>query len=220
MFEVRSTCSFQGTGVLLISRLREVADASGDREAVDRHIGVCYDICHQSVEFEDVAASIRELGDAEIRINKVHITCAIEIHQPTPASLAELARFVEPRYLHQTFARSASGQVIHFLDLDRSLCENPPAELGDAETWRVHFHVPVDAESLGLLGTTRADLRKALRQVQALNYAPHLEVETYTWGVLPTGEKPSLVKGISGELRATQLLLANLQLNQSGQSII
>ena len=202
------------------ARLREVADASGDREAVDRHIGVCYDVCHQSVEFEDVAASIRELGDADIRINKVHITCAIEVHWPTSASLAELARFVEPRYLHQTFARSASGQVIHFLDLDRSLCENPPAEFGDAEIWRVHFHVPVDAESLGLLGTTRADLRKALRQVQALNYAPHLEVETYTWGVLPTGEKPSLVKGISGELRATQLLLANLQLNQSGLSIL
>ena len=202
------------------ARLREAADASGDREAVDRHIGVCYDVCHQSVEFEDVAASIRELGDADIRINKVHITCAIEVRPPTRESLAELARFVEPRYLHQTFARSASGQVVHILDLDHALCENPPAGFRDAETWRVHFHVPVDAESLGLLGTTRADLRKALMQVQALNYAPHLEVETYTWAVLPTGEKPSLVEGISRELRATQLLLANLQLNQSGLSIV
>ena len=109
---------------------------------------------------------------------------------------------------------------MNFLDLDRALCENPPIGFQDAEIWRVHFHVPVDSESLGLLGTTRDDLRKALAQVQLLNYAPHLEVETYTWGVLPTGEKPTLVEGISRELRATQLLLANLQLNQSGLSVV
>ena len=202
------------------TQLREAADASGARAAVDRHIGVCYDVCHQSVEFEDVAASIRDLGDHEIRINKVHITCAVELQQPTSQSLAELARFVEPRYLHQTFARSRSGQILSYLDLDKAICEQPPAGFHDAETWRVHFHVPVDAESLGLLGTTRSDLRKALMQVQALNYAPHLEVETYTWGVLPSGEKPSLVEGISRELRSTQLMLANLRLNKDGLSVI
>jgi hypothetical protein len=201
-------------------QLRDAADTTGDRQAVDRHIGVCYDVCHQSVEFEDVAASIRELGDHDIRINKVHITCAIELQQPTPQSLAELSQFVEPRYLHQTFARSRSGQVLSYLDLDKAICEQPPAGFHDAETWRVHFHVPVDTESLGLLGTTRADLRKALLQVQALNYAPHLEVETYTWGVLPSGEKPGLVEGISRELRATQLLLANLRLNQGGLTVL
>ncbi len=206
--------------IAFFAALREAADASGDRAAVDRHIGVCYDVCHQSVEFEDVAASIRELGDADIRINKVHITCAIEVRQPTAESLAALARFVEPRYLHQTFARSSSGKVVHFLDLDRTLCEQPPPEFQNAETWRVHFHVPVDAESLGPLFTTRDDLRKALVQIQLLNYAPHLEVETYTWGVLPSGEKPSLVAGIAQELRATQLLLGNLELNKSGLSVV
>ena len=206
--------------IAFFGALREAADATGDRAAVDRHIGVCYDICHQSVEFEDVAASIRELGDADIRINKVHITCAIEVRQPTPAALIELARFVEPRYLHQTFARSSSGKVVHLLDLNREICEHPPLGFSDAETWRVHFHVPVDAESLGPLYTTRDDLRKALSQIQLLNYAPHLEVETYTWGVLPTGEKPLFVEGIAKELRATQLLLGNLELNKNGLSVL
>ena len=206
--------------IAFFAALREAADVSGDRAAVDRHIGVCYDVCHQSVEFEDVAASIRELDDARIRINKVHITCAIEVRQPNAESLAALSRFVEPRYLHQTFAQSRSGKIVHILDLDRALCEQPPQEFHDAETWRVHFHVPVDAESLGPLFTTRDDLRKALVQIQLLNYAPHLEVETYTWGVLPTGEKPSLVEGIAKELRATHLLLGNLQLNKSGLSIV
>lgn len=206
--------------IAFFAQLRDAADASGDRQAVDRHIGVCYDVCHQSVEFEDVAASIRELGDHDIRINKVHITCAVELRQPTPGSLAELARFVEPRYLHQTFARSSSGQVLSYLDLDKAICAQPPEGFRDAEIWRVHFHVPVDAESLGQLGTTRADLRKALTQVQLLNYAPHLEVETYTWDVLPSGEKPTLVDGITRELRATQLLLANLRLTKDGLSVV
>ncbi len=85
---------------------------------------------------------------------------------------------------------------------------------------RVHFHVPVDAESLGQLGTTRADLRKALLQVATpqLRAAPgcrnvHLDV-------LPSGEKPTLVEGITRELRATQLLLANLRLTKDGLSVV
>jgi hypothetical protein len=110
--------------------------------------------------------------------------------------------------------------VVHFIDLDQAICEQPPTEFRDAETWRVHFHVPVDTESLGPLFTTRDDLRKALQQVQLLNYAPHLEVETYTWGVLPSEEKPSIVDGIAKELRATQLLLGNLALNKNGLSIL
>lgn len=201
-------------------QLREAAASASVQDAVDRHIGVCYDVCHQSVEFEDVAASIRELSDNNIRINKVHITCAIEIPSPHQASLSELEQFVEPRYLHQTFARSASGEIASYLDLDRALCQQPTGVFQNAEKWRVHFHVPVDTESLGGLGTTREDLKKALRQVQYLNYAPHLEVETYTWGVLPTGEKPSLVEGISRELRATQLLLANLRLGADSLSVL
>ncbi len=195
--------------VRFFAELRAAAVAAGARAAVARHIGVCYDVCHQSVEFEDVAASIHELEDVGIRINKVHITCAIEL-TPTRESLDELARYVEPRYLHQTFARSKAGRVVSVLDLNRELCAAPPAEFAEAELWRVHFHVPVDAESLGPLRTTRGDLNKALAQVRSLTYAPHLEVETYTWGVLPSGEKPDLVAGLTRELQATHWILGQL----------
>jgi len=75
----------------------------------------------------------------------------------------------------------------------------------------VHFHVPVDAESLGPLGTTRADLRRALVTVAThLDYPPHLEVETYTWEVLPGSGRPDLVNGLTGELNATAALLGEL----------
>jgi len=182
-----------------------------ERQAVQEHLGVCYDICHQSVEFEDVAESIQSLVTAGIRINKVHITNAIEVQNPgdNPAALAALAQYVEPRYLHQTFAKSATGTTCQ-IDLDQTLCESPSDEFRTADCWRVHFHVPVDRESLGPLGTTRADLVRALAAVATLDYAPHLEVETYTWEVLPSGEKPDLVTGFSRELIATHELLNGL----------
>ena len=73
--------------------------------------------------------------------------------------------------------------------------------------WRVHFHVPVDAEKLGPLGTTRGELKRALAVIPELSYAPHLEVETYTWKVLPGETSPNIVDGFSKELLATRSLM-------------
>ena len=188
---------------------------AGDDDLLDatrRHVGVCYDVCHQSVEFEDVSASIQALHQADVRINKVHITCAVRLECPAQNDdgRTALARYVEPRYLHQTFGRTADGAVIHESDLTESLCLEPHGPFADCEEWRVHFHVPVNAESLGPLGTTRADLKRALSAVQALEYAPHLEVETYTWEVLPDGDRVPLIDGLTTELQATRSLLEEL----------
>lgn len=188
------------------------AETMGLLAPAQRHIGVCYDVCHQAVEFEDVSASIQQLDAAGIRINKVHITCAIDVPEPfsAPEKLTALRNYIEPRYLHQTFARSKSGDVVSILDLNEELLDNPPEEFKSADCWRVHYHVPVNAESLGPLGTTRNDLRAALKQVGELDYAPHLEVETYTWSVMP-GEAPlDLTEGLTEEMRATRALLAEL----------
>jgi len=203
--------------IAFFGRLRAAADRVGAGEVVRRHLGVCYDVCHQAVEFEDVAASIADLTRADIRINKLHITCAIAVDAPQDEAVRqELARFVEPRYLHQTFARGQSGATIRVTDLTHEHCESPPSDFAEAKEWRVHFHVPVNARAVGRLGTTRPDLERALAAVAALEYAPHLEVETYTWGVLPSGEKPDLVEGLLQELMATGVLLGNLRLGRSG----
>ena len=190
-------------------RLRVRAADAGALDEVMTYLGVCYDVCHQAVEFEDVAESIRSLAAAAIRINKVHITCAIEISLPgdNPDAKAALSQYVEPRYLHQTFAQSANGQIARQVDLNESLTSAPPADFRDARMWRVHFHVPVDAEHLGPLGTTRGELKRALAVIPELNYAPHLEVETYTWEVFPGGGTPNIVDGFTRELLATQALL-------------
>ncbi len=195
--------------VHFFERLQAAAEAAGLGDVARRHLGVCYDVCHQSVEFEDVAASIARLNSAEVRINKVHLTCALRLERPAEnrEGRQALARYVEPRYLHQTLARRRNGEILRCVDLHEELCAVPPVEFLEAEEWRTHFHVPVNAESIGPLRTTRDDLRRAVEAASRLPYAPHLEVETYTWGVLPGERKPSLVEGLAAELAATRTLL-------------
>ncbi len=193
-------------------RLRKLA---ADRNLLDEvydFIGVCYDVCHQAVEFEDVAASIDLLVENDIRINKVHISNAVELLNPESniEGREALAWFVEPRYLHQTFAKMNDGRVLSRTDLEtadvlRSVEDY--SEFDRAEAWRIHFHVPVNADELGPLKTTRPDLVRAIDRVAKLDYAPHLEIETYTWEVLPDGKSVDLVTGLCQEITATGELL-------------
>lgn len=200
--------------VSFFESLFQVAGDRGLLETAREYLGVCYDVCHQAVEFEDVGDSIRSLAAAGVRINKVHITCAVELVDP--ASNLEgrelLAGYAEPRYLHQVMARSSDGTLLQATDLGEALVRQPPETWLAAPSWRVHFHIPVDAEDLGPLGTTRAELVLALATVaEDLTYEPHLEVETYTWDVLPGSERPDLVTGLTRELSATRELLQGLR---------
>ena len=199
--EPEPLCTLETTAEVIdfFRRLHHHAELAGAMDAVRDHLGVCYDICHQAVEFEDVVKSINELDDADIRINKVHISCAIQIDKPmeNTEARAALARYVEPRYLHQTTALVDHGEVLREIDLTESFLADPGPAFADAPAWRVHYHVPVDAHHLGPLSTTRPDLLKALTAIAELEYAPHLEVETYTWEVLPGDGPADLVEGLT-----------------------
>ncbi|MDB5391953.1 MAG: hypothetical protein JWM11_7599 [Planctomycetaceae bacterium] len=194
--------------------LRQRADREGIRHLADEYLGLCFDVCHQAVEYEDIPTCFRQLQDAEIRIHKLHITCAIQLDDPASnvAGRTALAQYAEPRYLHQTIASARSGSHPRWIDLTPELALNPPAEFLAAESWRIHFHVPVNADHLGPLSTTRPQLKQALAEVLALNYAPHLEVETYTWEVFPDAPTVAvspdrLIHGLAQELRATRDLI-------------
>jgi hypothetical protein len=194
-------------------RLWREAEQAGQLDAVQRHLGLCYDVCHQAVEFEDVAASIGEIDRSGVRINKVHLSCALRLDHPDEdaAARAALRHYIEPRYLHQTIARSSNGELARAVDLTTELLDRPDPRFAAAAEWRVHFHVPVDAERLGPLATTRPALRAAIGAVAALSYAPHLEVETYTWEVLPGAARQDLAEGLARELLATRQLLMSAE---------
>ncbi|MBN9518345.1 metabolite traffic protein EboE [bacterium] len=180
------------------------AAAGGEEEVVRDHVGVCYDVCHQAVEFEDAGDAVRALARAGVRVNKVQVSCAVELENPRANAVGReaLRHYAEPRYLHQVFAGGPGG-VARAVDLTDALCTDPPTEFLNADRWRVHFHVPIDADRLGPLGTTKPAVAACLAAVAALPEAPHLEVETYTWDVLP-GASVDLVAGLARELDAAE----------------
>jgi sugar phosphate isomerase/epimerase len=196
--------------------LYEQAEALGCDAVVREYVGLCFDVCHQAVEFEDVRESIGLIVERGIRINKVHITNAAELEDPAHNVEGRklLCQFAEPRYLHQTFAEFADGRIESRLDLlESDIRRSPPDEFLRANRWRIHFHVPVFAETLGPLKTTRPDLAAALWKINELDYAPHLEVETYTWPVMPgDGDVSSLplAERIAMELRSAGELLSDI----------
>ncbi len=198
--------------IVFFERLYQRAAEKQLLGTVKEYLGACYDICHQAVEFEDIPGSIRQITHAEIRINKIHISNAIELVDPweNEAGRIQLAEYAEPRYLHQTIGTLRTGDLYRIVDLTKKFLLAPDPRVKETEKLRVHFHVPIDAQTLGHLGTTHLELKQALATVKELDYAPHLEVETYTWEVLPGDQKPGLVDGLTRELQAARSLLNTL----------
>lgn len=150
--------------------------------ALRRHLGVVFDICHQAVEYEDVGASLRALGDAGIPVVKLQEAAALRIPEVTRDRVDALARFAGTGYLTQTVQRR-NGRLTRFLNLEDAL-EAWRRDPGPCE-WRTHFHVPVFLDDLGAFGTTRFAIEDALAVHRATPLSRHLEIETYTWDVLP-----------------------------------
>ncbi|GAM10009.1 hypothetical protein OR1_02294 [Geobacter sp. OR-1] len=145
-------------------------------ERLRRHLGLCYDCCHQAVEMEDPVASLAELRGAGIEIAKVQISSAIRIKDPAATLLQP---FAEPCYLHQVVIRRQDGSITRYADLPSALTGH---DRQSGDEWRCHFHVPIFQERFGDLGTTRSFIQLLLPVVPT---GVLLEVETYTWDVLP-----------------------------------
>ncbi len=137
-------------------------------EALHGFLGLCYDCCHQAVAFEDPAESIR--------IAKAQVSSALRLVDPTPD---RLARFDEPRDLPLVVIRRRAGGLARYTDLPEALARHQSAA---GDEWRCHFHVPIFSLGSEEYATTRPFLEAILPRLPA---GLLLEVETYTWDVLP-----------------------------------
>ena len=157
-------------------------DAERAGAALRAHLGLCLDLCHAAVEFEEPAACIGRLADAGIAIAKLQISAGLRITDFTPGSIDELRRFVDPVYLHQVVERGEAG-LRRFTDLPAAL--DSLGEPRRRDEWRVHFHVPIFHDAIGAFRSTRRFIETVLGQHRRHPLSRHLEVETYTWDVLP-----------------------------------
>ena len=181
-------------------------------ERVQRHLGVCYDACHQAVMYEDPDTVLGRLIDAGIAIGKIQLSCALEAQ---PGAHAALGDYVEPRYLHQVRIPDVHT-LLGAADLAPALADST---LPTDRPWRVHFHVPLHADPPVASGlrNTRAELAQVFDVLaKRPTLTPHLEVETYTWSVLPAPQRPvdhgALIAGIAAELAWVENELRQRQL--------
>ena len=171
-------------GAAAVAQLAEATglDAAAARAALGRHLGVCYDVCHAAVEFEDPRRSLADLDEAGILITKLQLSSALAVREVDASTETLLTPFDEGVYLHQVIERRNGGLTRH-VDLQKAFAALRAGKAGGE--WRVHCHVPVFLADLDKLGTTQAFLVDILDECKKRPVSPHLEAETYTWDVLP-----------------------------------
>jgi sugar phosphate isomerase/epimerase len=176
----------------------------GAADLISRHIGVCLDACHAAVEFEDARAVVAAYEADEIAIAKVQLSCGLRVERIDAATARALQPYAEDVYLHQVVERRDGNDALtRHLDLPDALAALAAAgDAGPPAEWRVHFHVPIFLERMQHFGSTQAFLRELLALQRKRPISAHLEVETYTWNVLPEEARPlGLTQGIARELR-------------------
>ena len=167
-----------------VRRLGELADMDpvAAADALHDHIGLCLDLCHAAVEFEDPAGCIRELAQAGIRITKLQISAGLRLPELTAAAVTALKQFDDPVYLHQVVEEGPNG-IRRYADLPEALAT--ATGKADGREWRVHCHVPIFMDDLGAFSSTQSFISEVLDIHRRRPVSGHLEVETYTWNALP-----------------------------------
>lgn len=159
-------------------------------------VGLCVDTCHLAVSFADPADAVDRIDRAGLRVVKVQASSALQITDPSsPAARTALAAFAEPRYLHQVREQGVDS-VLAADDLAEALDELPAEG-----PWRVHFHIPLHHIPPAPLETTARVLQQTVAEVARRPYGHevHLDIETYTWSVLP-GEQVGIIDGVAAEI--------------------
>ncbi|SFB51616.1 metabolite traffic protein EboE [Algoriphagus aquimarinus] len=185
--------------------LAKKLDISEDKaeEILKEHIQVCYDVCHFAIVYEKPADTFAKFEKAGIKIGKIQISAALKVMIPAEPEARDLVKlkllpFEESTYLHQVVARKKDGSLVSYSDLPEAL---KILNTTDEEEWRIHFHVPVFLDNYGALASTQDQISIVLNEIlKNPTLTNHLEVETYTWEVLPEDTRLSLGESISREL--------------------
>src|SRR3989441_147638 len=165
------------------------------------HIRVCFDTCHVAVAYEEPATVLDRFDQIGIKIGKVQISSALKVAFPgEEQARVDIARALEPfaesTYLHQVVQQHHDGTFRHYPDLIEAL---PHIQDRQIAQWRIHFHVPIFIDHFPRFQSTQDTLADTLDLLVQRRFCRHLEIETYTWSVLPQDLKKDLLDSIARE---------------------
>jgi|UniRef100_A0A7V6A543 hypothetical protein len=169
------------------------------------HIRICLDTCHLAVTYEDFAAVLDLFQANGIRVGKIQITSGLKVMLPeTQEQRQVLSRRLEPfsqsPYLHQVIASRDDGTFGHYQDLAEIL---PQLSTVADRQWRIHFHMPLYIGTYEGLSSTQEETRAILQLVKERRVCRHLELETYTWEVLPPNIQVDILDCLEKEYQWT-----------------
>lgn len=195
-------------GKTTLSAKLSISGSEAER-LLKEHLNLCYDVCHFAIGFEPHGEIIDKLSEKGIKVGKIQISAALKGNFMTGSAnradlVNEFSKFNEPTYLHQVVAKCTDGSFIRYPDLSQALED---VEIANVKEWRAHFHVPVFANDFGSLLSTQSDIVKVLEIQKNSPFTKHLEVETYTWEVLPQTLKLPLNQSIVREMEWVKELL-------------
>ncbi len=177
--------------------------------AIKQHIQLCYDVCHFAICYEDHAEMVRQIKSLGIKTGKIQISAALKAKLPAELNkrtevIDAFERFNEPVYLHQVVAKQTDSELIRYADMPEAIADKDNL---DVTEWRAHFHVPLFIEQYDVLQSTQQDIRKVLALHRHQSFTSHLEVETYTWEVLPEEMRVPITQSIIREMEWVSKLL-------------
>ena len=138
-----------------VEQFRRAAHTSAPEaaDALRRHLGVCLDVCHAAVEFEDPVDSVERLDAAGIRVAKIQLSSALRLADVGADAPELMLPFDDGVYLHQTI-QSRDGNLTRYADLPDALAALHNGDAGGE--WRVHCHVPLFQSSYGRCNRPRS----------------------------------------------------------------
>lgn len=188
-------------GVRYLTTTFKISESESE-QILRTHIQLCYDVCHFAVAYENPRIVFEELQKAGIKVGKIQISAALKAalseNIKERARVAEkLTPFAESTYLHQVIERDGKGNLTQYTDLSIALGHiNKP----EAREWRTHFHVPIFLNDYQMLQSTQEDIVNVLKILKQHIFTTNLEIETYTWDVLPPDMKLGIQASIQREM--------------------
>jgi hypothetical protein len=208
-------------GARMLARMLSVSREEARGHLLE-HIRICFDTCHVAVAYENPTEVLDRFEQAGIKVGKVQISSALKVVFPhEEAGRASIARALEPfaesTYLHQVIQQDHDGTLHHYPDLIEAL----PAILDrHIAQWRIHFHVPIFIERFPRFESTQETIRETFKLLARRRFCRHLEIETYTWDVLPNDLKKDLPDSIAREYEwALKHLSAALSYANEGTAV-